>query len=596
MIRLKKFYLEPDVLVDGSFEPVEFKAGINLIIGDKSSEEYDTSQQKKMNSVGKSLFIEFVNFCLLKDYSRSRIARIPGEVLTGDTYACLELEHETSTELNTILIKRSVGGRLPMLIFVGEDGSEFEEKQIENAREYLSHFFLTNEAVTKPTLRRLLSILIRNEKAGYDDILKPDPTSAANSADRLIAPHAYMFGFDLDKIKLVAEIRDQATNIQAVIRDAKARIIGSGQKWQEVRSYIHELEAEVQKLDYSVEKLRPAEGASQLLNEIGELNKQLDTLITEKSSREVLARKIKGLVHSTEDVDIAELKRVYEKYKQGLGDLVSKTFEQTLDFRKQIDEFQNDLMANKLTTLNKEIEDLHREIDTIDSRIAKAYETIGYGNTISDFRVTLRQQQESNSKLERLRSDYELIETKEIEKKKLLARWQQLVNEVETRLFEIKTNVDTFENNLVDLHGYIYGNRKCHFRISVNEKAKKQVLQIDYRTDLDGGASSDRIKTFIYDVRLMLDNYTSKRHPGFLIHDNVFAAVGRNDMVKSLNYLYDVEQKQDGFQYIVAINRDEFESHEQELDFKAADKIVLQLTREHPLLGTQYTEVIPERD
>jgi len=594
MIRLKEFYLEPDVLVGDTFKPVKFKPGINLIIGDKSSDDYEESQQKKMNSVGKSLFIEFINFCLLKDYSRSRIGRIPTSVLAGDTYACLELEYETPTQLNNILIKRSVGGKLPLHIFVDGDGAEFEEKDLDRAKEYLSHFFLANEVVTKPTLRRLLSILIRSEKAGYDDILKPDPSSSANGSEELIAPHAYMFGFDLDKIKLLADVKEQVDNIQAIIRDAKNRIKLSGQKWQDVRSYIHELEDEVKKLDYSVQQLRPAEGASQLLSEIGELNKRLETLITEKTSREVLARKIKGLAQTAEDVNITELKRVYEKYRQGLGELVGKTFEQTLDFRKQIDEFQNELMSGKLAALNQEIEALHKEIDVVDTQIAKAYETIGYGKTVSDFRVSLQQQQESNQKLERLRSDYELIEEKEKEKKTLMARRQELINEVDARLFEISANIDAFEKSLVDLHGYIYGNRKCHFRISLNEKAKKQVLQFDYRTDLDGGASSDRIKTFMYDVRLMLDTYTSRRHPGFLIHDNVFAAVGRNDMVKALNYLYTIEQKQDNFQYIVAINRDEFEAHEQELDFKAADKVMLELTRENPLLGTQYTELIPD--
>ncbi|MCS6066847.1 AAA family ATPase [Klebsiella variicola subsp. variicola] len=66
MIRINKLYSEPL-----SFEPIEFKEGINLILG-----ESDESSNKT-NGVGKSLLIEFINFGLMKDYSRSRLSKNP---------------------------------------------------------------------------------------------------------------------------------------------------------------------------------------------------------------------------------------------------------------------------------------------------------------------------------------------------------------------------------------------------------------------------------------------------------------------------------------------------------------------------------------
>lgn len=94
----------------------------------------------------------------------------------------------------------------------------------------------------------------------------------------------------------------------------------------------------------------------------------------------------------------------------------------------------------------------------------------------------------------------------------------------------------------------------------------------------------------MYDVLLMLNKYTTDRHPKFLIHDNVFAAIGRNDMVRSLNYLYDAELKGTPFQYIVAINKDEFESNKSEFDFKTQEKIKLELSRQNSLLHARYSE------
>ena len=66
MIYLKRLYSEPEV-----FNPIQFESGLNLILGEKN----ETSE--KTNGVGKSLSIEFINFCLLKQFSHSRLSKVP---------------------------------------------------------------------------------------------------------------------------------------------------------------------------------------------------------------------------------------------------------------------------------------------------------------------------------------------------------------------------------------------------------------------------------------------------------------------------------------------------------------------------------------
>lgn len=597
MITLKRFYLDPSELSDGKpFEEVVFRKGINLIIGDKSDESFDENQQSMMNSVGKSLFIEFINFCLLKEHGRSRVSRVPQDVLESNVFACLEIEYENETTVNNILIRRNVASIDPIEFIVDGQLVQFEESErgLDQAREYLSHFFFVQNIEKKPSLRQLISILIRNEKSGFDDILLPDAKSGAIAKEKTIAPHAYLFGFDLEQIKLLAKLKEEIDDAQKRVKSAKKSISDAGFDVKDVRSYIHQLEDEVKKLDYSVDQLKPAEGATQLLNEIGEMNKELDSLVSEKSSREILARKIKGLSQASEPVDSKELKKVYEKYKQGLGDMVSRTLDETISFRKQIDEFQNELMTTKLNALNAEIEDLTFEIERVDTKISESYEKIGYAKTVSDFRVTLVQQQESHRKLEGLRDAYEIIEANENEKRGLKTRSRLTIDSIETMLTELKKQVSSFEEDLMELHKYVYSNAATHFKIEVNDKAKRQALVFDMRTDGDGGASADRMKTWMYDVLLMLNKFTAKRHPKFLIHDNIFAAVGRHDMVRSLNYLFEEEQKGTPFQYLVAINRDEFEAQEKEFDFTTEDKIKLELTKQNPLLHVHYAESAKE--
>lgn len=590
MITLKKFYIEAAFPNGAEFEPVLFEKGINLIVGERSSDKAKKSQQEKMNSVGKSLLVEMINYCLLKDSSHSRVGKIPFDVLPTEAYLCLDLEYESDAEIKKVQIKRSRDDRNPITITVDGEAAEFDNKELDKAIEYLSHYFLYTIG-EKPSLRRLLGILIRDEKTGFDDILHPNGKSQVVDYAKVISPHAYLFGLSLEKINSISKINKTVEKVKTVSAHAKKQISVEGVKIGEIRSYINELDREVQKLDIATNAMKPSEGAQQLVDELNTLNLELEQLVTDKSSKEILARKIKTIPRQNRDINPKDLSTIYEKYKKGLGDLVGKTFEETLHFRNQIDEFEQELLTEKLSVLTTEISELTSQIAILDNRIAKIYDSIGYTERVTDFRVALQEQTNSQDKLNRLKQEYRLYEEKETEKKQLEKEREGLVSEIEVKVFDIDAAIRGFEDDLIAIHEAIYDNAQCQFKIEINQRAPKQYLIFNYRTYLDGGASSDRTKTFMYDVLLMLNEYTKQRHPLFLIHDNVFSAVGRNDMVNALNYLDEQHKKGADFQYIVTINKDEFEAQEQSFNFNTEEKKRIVLTRENQLLKQKYAEL-----
>jgi len=81
MLQIKKLYSEPEV-----FDPITFKDGFNLILGET------TKGNVKTNGVGKSMAIEFINYALLKCHKDSRVSLIPEEDLSRDTIVCLDFE------------------------------------------------------------------------------------------------------------------------------------------------------------------------------------------------------------------------------------------------------------------------------------------------------------------------------------------------------------------------------------------------------------------------------------------------------------------------------------------------------------------------
>ncbi|MNJ63349.1 hypothetical protein D3C77_592440 [compost metagenome] len=84
---------------------------------------------------------------------------------------------------------------------------------------------------------------------------------------------------------------------------------------------------------------------------------------------------------------------------------------------------------------------------------------------------------------------------------------------------------------------------------------KKEIIKFELRIYDDGSHSNEREKVFLYDIGLLTNVETGKRHPGLLVHDNIFD-VDYDTLIKSLNYISDNEDVLAKKQYILTLNSD----------------------------------------
>lgn len=585
MITFKKISFSPDTFQDKKLESITFDQGLNFIVGDKSETTKNKKEQNKMNGVGKSLLIESINFCLLKKLEDSRVSKIPDINLDPSIYICLDLEIESTDRIKKVQIRRNRTEHDPIYIFVDDEEKSFDKN--DDAKKYLEYLFFGDQ-VEHPSLRSLLSILIREEDSLYKDILKPYHNSSLATFEDLLKPHFYLFQVDLsllDKIRKVSsDLKTTTKGLASLRSDFKSNGIAE----KEVASYINDLRDSVEKLNLAIDQLHPSEALTQTKNELVNLQIGLEKLVTIKASKEYLIRKIKSLPQ-LEKINTKQIQMVYNHFKTGLGDLVEKSFDQVLEFKKQVDDFQNSLMNEKLNELLDEIHDIDIKIENLDNQIAKLYEKTEAKEKIDGLKQAVKLEREKNIQLEKLSATYEMLQAKVAEQKSLKKKKEGLVEKLETVLFEVNSTILGFEEDLKKMHEFIAGNKRCQFKITVSESLANFV-EFDYRIKLDGSSGINRIKTFIYDCLLMVNKKTSERHPGFLIHDNIFASTGRDDMVKALNYLNDLSKK-NKFQYILTINKDEFESQIKDFSFDYKKNIRAEFTREKPFLGFEYSEL-----
>lgn len=583
MIKIRKFYFSPNQIKNKEIKPIIFDDGINFIVGEKSNDE---KEGNKMNGVGKSLLIESINFCLLKKFDESRVSKISDIDLDPSIYFCLQLEVESQNKIKIVEIRRNRIEKSDIIFFVDDEQKMFK---FDEAKKYLDFLFFEDSKIEiKPSFRSLLSILIREEDSLFKDILKPYHKSNLEQFEDLVKPHLFLFGIDLTLLDKIRTTSYEIKVLRKSLESLKKEIASRGIDEKTIASYINDLKDNVDKLSLANNELKSSEGQKQIRGRLSDLEIEIDKLLTERAGKELLIKKIKSLP-AIEKINTKQIQQVYNNFKSGLGDIIKKSFDDVISFKQEVDNFQNTLMTEKLMSLNKEIEEIDSKIVLLENETSKLYAYFGAKEKIESLKTTMKLEMEKRTELEQISSTYSFWQSQKEKRKNLKKNKILLIDDLNILILKIQSIINSFEEDLKKIHDNIAGNKHCQFKININE-ALENFVEFDYRIKLDGSSGINRIKTFIYDVLLLVNKNTKERHPGFLIHDNIFASAGRDDMLKSLNYLYNLSKKSK-FQYILTINKDEFESQIDKFDFDYKKLRKAEFTRKDPFIGFEYSEI-----
>lgn len=290
-----------------------------------------------------------------------------------------------------------------------------------------------------------------------------------------------------------------------------------------------------------------------------------------------------------ENINENEISIIFNQFKQGLGDLVEKSLDDLKEFKNKIDGFRSSIVNDRLTALKKELTQLNEVVRKLDNDYSQKISLIDKGEVLRDLKTSIKIFNDKNSELSNLRSLIERYDTAERDKKLLEAEKTVLISDFDEELYQKSKIIKSFRETILEIHEKIMGNREAHFDIKTTKN--KSVVEFVMRTDDDGSHSTERMKVFIYDISLMLNEYTKQYHPGFLIHDNIFE--DDDSIEKSLNFLYGYnENSPNEFQYIVTLNSDliELASQNGKLLFNVNNVKRASFTKENRFLGFKYNE------
>lgn len=577
-IRLNRLYSENNI-----FEEITFHDGVNIILGEK----YDDRSVKgrKTNGVGKSMSIEFLDFCFLNDYEKSRIVKIPKEVFPVEENVILDLD--IGQETVTIKRNRKQADK-PILI---REGKTVSFDKIQDARDYLTGIIFSKLNGKKvPSFRNLFSILMRDERSEFTDIIKCNDLTKKIPDD--LSAHLYLLGFSLEAYKNTIETIREIEAVSTVLTKEKKELTQDGKKKiSDVRAELNALEDELQKLEDAIESFKTNESFNAMEADLIELEDLLDQLRKRQKALRYDYEKIRKMP-KPEQIDDREIELVYNQFKNDLGNAIVKSLNEVVGFKNKIEEFQRMLVNQKAKELESQLKNIAEQIRILDDEYSEKLKVIDKKGILKNLKVSLKIYEAKKEATSNTKFLFEQYQKNEKKKRMLNLQKTQQLMEIDDEIEQNKKIIDDFTDTILQIHEFIMGNKECSFSIQTIDKARRKTpVELTLRIYDDGSHSVDRTKVFIYDMALLFNQYTRDRHPLFLVHDNIFD-VDQDTLVQCLNYLYKQEEQYQDFQYILTLNRDKIESEEQRklIQMNIDEHQVAVFTKKKKFLGRDYQE------
>ncbi|MCU4164184.1 DUF2326 domain-containing protein [Carboxylicivirga caseinilyticus] len=524
-----------------SFKPVVFNSatGINIIVAKQKNPE-KSDKGDTTNGVGKSLLIAIIHFCLGSSSKKAFKDSLSGweftlkfRIKNLEYTSIRSTDKQSKIRLNgEEITTREFNGKLKKLVFeIPDDIGEL-------------------------SFRSLIPFFIRPTKASYNDERNP---KAVNKPFQVQMINAYLLGLDVllaqEKYHLKLEkdrIKDLVKNLK---NDNYLKDFFTGKK--DVSLSKQELSDKIDQLEYNLKNFNVAEDyydikqqADQLKQDIERLHQQLELIKIQISNIDE-SRKI------SPDIERNKIEQVYKEASVLLQDQAIKQLAELEKFyehlsrnrEKRLLDQKNELLRKaKLFEITK-----HSKSAELDGKLKylDAHQALDMFTKLSNNLSDLK------SKKENLEQYEELLESYSEESRKISKL--QLDESEKTAIYlkdasEVIARTNDFFRTLVKR---FYPKAAAGITIHNNEGENQIRFDIDAKIEFDKSDGISNVKTFCYDMTLLLKGYG--HNVDFIFHDSrLLEGIDprqKFDLITILKEYIEGSSKQ----YIITVNYNQLE-------------------------------------
>lgn len=586
---LKKLYTEPEI-----FPPVKFKMGINYIYGYKDTRTPEDAK-KSLNTIGKSTFLDLVNFALLSKFNKTNERLYAGKVagILKDVSVLLDF----SIDKDLFTIRRSF--EKPNKVEISINEKAYKEYQLENASALLYDYIFRRDYSgfqDEKWFRNLISFFIKIQKPEKEDFKNPLLFISGPKESTLLPYHFFLLDVNNIAIRKAAEIHGDILKnkqTQEEIKKIFSEKLGT-KEFEAINSHINTLKIEVAETEKLINESKPAELLEQFHEDFITGCENMEKTRAEIFNDMRLLKSYNDNLKEKYNFSTRKIKAIYDDVNSMLGASVVKSLEEAIEFQKNLVKSREEFVKGEITLIERRIAENTNllkkhmeEYNAVKNRIDEAegknkIETTAYSVLFA-----------KQSKLAEL-----------VEKAEVMNALKERKNNLEKELSVLQSKLNNFrkENEakeieiteeIIAIYESLYlPNKKKHFFEFKSTPGRSSKIKIEILDNPEfKSKGKERVKTLIYDLMILfLSIKNNIKGPRFLIHDGIFDGVDKSQFIETVKLIERKIKEGMEFQYILTLNEEGTLSQNfGESDYvnpdKLRDEAILVLSPDRKLLG-----------
>lgn len=554
---------------NSGFKTIEFnRSGLSLIVGKRHNDDYTQNRKNTYNSVGKSLSVAIIHFCL----GSQKNAEFEAKLMDWEFTLDFEIEDESF----------SVSRKCANQSVVTLNG---EEKPLKEYTTLLGQkVFDIPESTKALTFRSLIQRFLRPQKASYNsfDIFVPDEPEF----NRLLN-NAYLLGLEISYIFTKFHLKEELDKVEEMKKafesDTIIKSFFDQNNDDDLEIDVVDLKQRVKKLTTELARFQVAEDYYTVVKQADELKVEIKLLENKAAALKTALANIEKSLTITPDIPKKRIEQLYREAQATLPDFIKRKLSDVEDFNARILDnrskrllYEKAEFTKKLIVFEARIKSLGKEKDNLlsylDSKSALD-EFTKMNDQLKDLSIKLESiekyrqlKQQYKNESERLKREFSLENTK-------TADYIESIREI------IENNIVIFKKLAEDF----YPNKRAGIEIKPNDGINRNRFDIKAKIDDDKGDGVNDVKIFCFDWTLLLAKHHHKMK--FIFHDSrLLSEIDSRQQADLFSEAYD-KTHEDNLQYILSVNQNTLDSLKREMEADVyhtiiEDSVVLELTDE----------------
>ena len=539
-----------------SFHTIPFnERGISLVIAKKKTED----DRKTYNSVGKSLSIALVHFCL----ASNKIPAFEEQLLGWEFYLDFEVD-------GTLYTSKRTTERQDIIYLNDEEMSlaDFRTKLAEKV-------FGIVAPVPNLTFRTLISRFIRPKRSSYDlysDFIKeekPYPKLLNNS---------YLLGLDINRVIKKNSLKEEFDSVKdlgnKIQKDSVMRsFFMKDDASENVEIKIVELERKINNLQININNFVIAEDYNAIKEEADRISNSLRTLRNKATKIRTVIENLERSLRVKPDITQQQIADFYAEAQIQLSDMVMKRLEDVEAFNAKILDSRIVNLLNEKQSFVNQLAEIESQINSLGKQEDTKLQYLNSHGALGDYTQLTNLLAENRLNLLKLQQYKELVKeykTRQEEVKKEFADENiAIVKYLSDMEPLIKKNILMFQS----FSEQLYEGKSSGITINNNEGINTIRFDIKAKIEDDTGDGVNEARTFCFDWTLLKGQYN--HNVKFIYHDS--RLISENDprqVAKMLKIAYN-ECQNNNFQYILTVNQSTLDLLQKELSEQEYKQLII---------------------